>query len=311
MDLPQEMSIPSDSYSWYHVAAIVFPIYLLLFVAFLIAVFTPYPALALLVLPLLGAQIYKIAIIMHDCGHGTMFRNRTLNDVIGEIGGYFVAADFYTFRSRHWRHHARYGEQDDPQGIDYLDLEDASRPRLIWHLLRPLLGYKLFKVFVPLFGKRFFKFLANPQFRDSPELRSPGHGQRLWRTLFGIGVVQFTIALTVTGMGRVWWTVLLYPVAAATFSLFFAQTRGFAEHVAMPAESPVGHARTHLPNWFDKMFFYDLNFNYHIEHHAYPSVPSCYLPKVHEIMRETARLPEVSGSIIATIVRRFRATRVP
>ena len=31
-----------------------------------------------------------------------------------------------------------------------------------------------------------------------------------------------------------------------------------------------GHVRSHAPHWLDRVLLYDLNFNYHREHHLYP-----------------------------------------
>ncbi len=293
IEIPAELKTPSSAYAWSHVALVVVPLYALLFAGYWLAANTSYPWLALLTLPFLGAQIYKITIIMHDCCHGTMLANRKLNDALGVAGGYFVGADFDTFRRTHWKHHAKFGENDDPQGDDYLHLDMAPRLRLVWHILRPLVGYNLFKVF--LFGA------SAPGTASRPATR-----KERFTLLLGIGVVQLSIAATATGFGQVWWTVLLYPIAAATWGLFFSQTRGFAEHVAMPGQNPV-HARTHTPNWFDKLFFYNLNFNYHIEHHEFPGVPSCHLPRIHEAMRQQDKLPDVSASIVSTIFRRLRS----
>lgn len=294
--LPSELKTPDEAYAWWHIAKIILPLYALLLIAGVVAAGTAYPWLAFLTLPFIGAQIYKITIIMHDCCHGTMFRSRTMNNRIGALGGYFVGTDFDSFRKLHWRHHSRYGETDDPQGDDYLDLDTTPRAALTWHVLRPLTGYNLYKLFV---------FSRAPRAEaDTPTQTSLKNKISL---LFGIGMVQLSLAAAATLFGAVWWTAVLYPVAAATFALFFSQARGFAEHVAMPGQSPVNHARTHLPNWVDKIFFYDLNFNYHIEHHSFPSVPSCHLPRLHETMKAQNEIPEMSPSITGTIARRLRA----
>jgi fatty acid desaturase len=308
-DIPAEMKIPVDRYAWLAAAKIVAPIYLLLLAAYLLAAHTSYPALALIVLPFLGGQIHKITMIMHDCCHGTLFRDRKLNNFVGVAGGYFVGADFYTYRKLHWEHHACYGEGEDPQGDNYLGLENANRWQLTWHLFKPLIGFNLFRVIKSLIGPQALNGLLRRDARSEHENgKRAGKGRNLLATLGGILLVQSTIVATATGFGNVWWTALLYPVAAATFALFFAHVRGFAEHVNLPRQQAAGHARTHLPNWFDKLFLYGLNFNYHIEHHAHPSVPSCYLPRIHETMREEKELPDLSESMMGTIIRRFRAT---
>jgi fatty acid desaturase len=40
-------------------------------------------------------------------------------------------------------------------------------------------------------------------------------------------------------------------------------------------------ARTTVPNWFEKWMLYQANFNYHVEHHIFPTVPRHNLGKLH------------------------------
>ena len=295
--LPAGLTTPSAAYAWRHCVLIAGAMCALLVAASVCAAYSPYPWIAVLLLPLLGAQIYKITIIMHDCCHGTMFRGRRWNAVVGTIGGYFVATEFGSFRRVHLKHHREYGEPDDPQGDDYLGLEAASRTALAWHLGRPLLGYNLFKLAM---------FDRASAAREDRQPSTPGWPRRL-SFLAGVAGVQILIAAMASGLFAVWWTVLLYPAAAATFALFFSQTRGFAEHIAAPGYSPVRHARTHLPHWFDRLFLYTLNFNYHVEHHRHPGVPSCHLPRLHTAMRGEIPDADVSPSMVATVLRRWRA----
>ena len=78
-----------------------------------------------------------------------------------------------------------------------------------------------------------------------------------------------------------WWLAPLPIVSGATFGLFFAQLRGFAEHVAIPGQISAGCVRSHRQIKIDVFLLYDLNFNFHRDHHLYPRVPSCHLPELH------------------------------
>lgn len=63
--------------------------------------------------------------------------------------------------------------------------------------------------------------------------------------------------------------------------------------------------RSHKTNLFDRMFFYTLNFNYHVEHHLYPQLPCCHLPKLQHAMTEAGKAPLISPSIFSTIKERL------
>lgn len=113
------------------------------------------------------------------------------------------------------------------------------------------------------------------------------------------------IVILVTQGGQYWWLFTFLPSAALTVGLFCSQTRGFAEHIANPDGHSEAFVRTHLPNWFDQTIFYTLNFNYHVEHHLYPSVASYHLPELHKLLRNEVHIEEtLSSSIYSTIARR-------
>src|SRR5438477_2904608 len=68
-----------------------------------------------LVLPLAllaGMFLVRIFIIFHDCGHGSYFKSRKANDVVGFITGLLTFTPFYQWRWAHAIHHATSGHLD-------------------------------------------------------------------------------------------------------------------------------------------------------------------------------------------------------
>ena len=66
---------------------------------------------------------------------------------------------------------------------------------------------------------------------------------------------------------------LMPVVAAATFGLFLNQLRGIAEHgVRGTNEDEDGFFRSHPGDWLGWLFLYDVNFNFHEEHHRLPEL---------------------------------------
>ncbi len=247
------------------------------------------PLLLILLVPALGSRIYKLTILLHDCAHGTLFRRRTANRIVGHLCAWALGTQFAAFSDQHWRHHRSYGSKDDPQGRDYNGLRDASRAALLWHLIRPVVGLNLLKL-----GE------FQETVRSRPRSRWPG--------VAGVLAVQASLALLACrGDPALWWLALVYPASAATIGLFLSQIRGFCEHVAMPPAASDASVRTHLPNPVDSAIFYDLNFNYHVAHHLYPGIPSCHLPMLHAALDATTS-GETSPSIAATIRRRLALT---
>lgn len=256
-------------------------------------------AAILLVLPL-GVLIYKLTIVLHDCAHMTLFRTRRYNRWVGRLTGCFLGSEFSQFQAQHFLHHRAFGQAGDPQGPDYLGLQAASRSHVLWHLLRPLLGFNLIKLlyFQPPGGGR-------PD-RPAQKTSLP----RKLRFLVGTGAVQLAILALATGFGTVWWNALLYPAAAATVALFLSQLRGFCEHVTPVPAADESFVRTHRPNLVDRTLFYGLNFNFHVEHHLYPAVPSCQLPRLHKTHGNLFHTPQsLSSSILETV--RTRLAQCP
>lgn len=212
-----------------------------------------------LLAPALGLCLYRLTIVMHDCVHRTLFASPRLNVRIGRLLGAVTAVDFASFTKQHLRHHRNYGGPGDPQGFQYAGVSAMSRPRFAWHLLRPLLGFNL-RYALP-------ETLANP---------------RNWRgfELGAFAAFQAAIAAIVTGGGAWLELALLPPVSAATFGLFFSQLRGIAEHAPGRDGQGARFVRSHAPTAVDRLFLYDLNFNYHAEHHRFPRHPSRKLASV-------------------------------
>ena len=74
-------------------------------------------ALALAV-PAAGLMV-RLFIIQHDCGHGSFFRSRRLNDLLGRVCSMITFTPYAFWRRQHANHHACFNNLDrrDP-GID-------------------------------------------------------------------------------------------------------------------------------------------------------------------------------------------------
>ena len=282
----QEALTPSDLYGWSAVLRNVLPLFLLLWIAPLVADRNAYAPW--LLSPVAGLLAYRITVVMHDCTHHTLFKSYRINAVVGSHLGAITGVDFRCFSHQHWRHHQCYGESGDPQGFHYAGLKRMTRGQFCWHVVKPLLGLNLPHTF-------------------AESVLAPRNVARLLRTgeFAVVASVQLAILAVVTGFGR-------HPVLAAlpflstvTFGLFFSQLRGLAEHGAVADTIEARNVRSHAPRWLDRILLYDVNFNYHSEHHAHPQVPSCHLPALHH----ATGAPGTSHSMFATLRRMYAATR--
>ncbi len=61
--------------------------------------------LTILLLFLACGFLIRIFIIFHDCGHGSFFKSKKANKIIGMIMGTIAFTPFYSWSNQHWTHH--------------------------------------------------------------------------------------------------------------------------------------------------------------------------------------------------------------
>jgi acyl-lipid omega-6 desaturase (Delta-12 desaturase) len=96
-----------------------------------------------------AAFLVRLFMIQHDCGHGSFFRSRRVNDWVGRVIGVLTLTPYDFWRHSHALHHASSGNLDRPQigGIDTLTVCE-------YQALPPLrrLRYRLYRHPLVLFG---------------------------------------------------------------------------------------------------------------------------------------------------------------
>lgn len=102
----------------------------------------------LLAVPAAGFLV-RLFMIQHDCGHGSFFRRRLLNDWVGRVVGVLTLTPYDFWRRAHGIHHATSGNLDS-RGIGDIDTltvrEYLALPR--WRRL----GYRLYRHPIIMFG---------------------------------------------------------------------------------------------------------------------------------------------------------------
>lgn len=304
LQVPRDWYAPNDAFGW-RAVVVLFGV-LLGAVAALPYLVDRWGPLAIApALPIIGAYVYKLTILMHECCHRTLFRSRSVNDRVGVVAGGFLVTSYDAFCRGHWQHHRHCGTDEDGEESDYLTLQDASAATLVVHLLKPLLGVQAAKMALGAVAaivrrRGTGRETAGEQHAQVP---APAPIVSPAAQLAAIALCQVAIAWLATGGGRHLWLVFVYPATAATFGLFFSRVRAFCEHVRLDRHLDECSVRSHLPNPVDRVFFYTLNMNLHVEHHLFPQVPACHLPRVRARLQEAGYLTPAMTSrfILATI----------
>lgn len=111
---------------------------------------------------LTGGFLVRIFIIFHDCGHGSFFRSKRANDILGFITGVLVFTSYHHWRWEHALHHATAGDLDrrgtgDVWTLTVQEYLEASRwKRFAYRLARnPIVLFVIAPLFLFLVRERF------------------------------------------------------------------------------------------------------------------------------------------------------------
>ena len=250
----------------------------------------PNPITIVLGIVLLGGRQLGFGVLVHECGHGTLFNSRQLNE---RFGHWLAAAPTFNNMSAyargHLQHHRLAGTREDPDLPNYQDYP-IERSRLRRKLWRDITGQTGWKQTRGLF-KSFFSWR-----QLKPEQRAV-----LVRGLvFNLSLLGVFVWFDVAWLYLMWW------VAMLTSFRVINRLRQVAEHADVPDLydlDPRKNTRTIIAGWFDRLVFCPLGVNYHLEHHMMASVPVYNLPKIHCYLRNRGYYDDVSfpGSYFAML----------
>jgi fatty acid desaturase len=227
------------------------------------------PVTYLIAVLIIGTRINGIGALMHDAAHHRIFKNRVLNDVVGEIMAFPTTASMAGYRNSHFSHHRELNSHKDPDWTRHLMLDDYEFPTpQIEFARRVALHFVGFRVKQSIVG-----FHQNKDTRDIPALT-------LWLRLAAItGLIAASIAF------GFWKGLLLYwLVPLLTVFVGIRYLRGVSEHYAVRREGVLSESRTVLAPAWQLFLIAPWGLNYHLEHHLYPAVPCYNLAAAHRIL---------------------------
>lgn len=231
---------------------------------------------------LAGAFLVRIFIIFHDCGHGSFFKSRTANDVVGFLAGVLTFTPYYHWRWEHNIHHASAGHLDkrgtgDVWTMTVQEYLEASRwKRFSYRLARnPFVLFCIAPLVLFLILQRFPARNANPRERHSV----------WWMNLaiiamaVGLGsafgalnylIIQVTVT-TVAGAAGVW----MFYVQHQFEDVYWERGENW-DFTAAALQGSSFYKLPRILQWFSG------NIGFHHIHHLSPRIPNYNLQKCHE-----------------------------
>lgn len=226
--------------------------------------------------------LVRIFIIFHDCGHGSFFKSRKANRIVGTIFGSLVFTPYDRWHTTHAIHHATVGNLDkrgvgDVRTLTIDEYNDLSRARkFIYRLYRhPIMLFGIGPFFLFVFVFRFTRKGMN-----KAERRSIYQGNIIM-TVYITGLVlllglkaflliQLPIIIIATSAG-VW----LFYVQHQFEDVIWTRTKEW-DYKKMALEGSSFLKFPKILQWFSG------NIGFHHIHHLSPMIPNYNLEKCHK-----------------------------
>jgi fatty acid desaturase len=226
-----------------------------------------------------GLSMFRMFVIVHECGHGSLFRNSKMNALFGLWASVFCLVPFTPWRNIHRLHHRWVGVIDkDPTQAALLRLKGYSAGmnflfRLVWKLWIPAM-YLVF-IFNVFWGYPFRELFAK-KYRNA----LAGFGSLLVCAAPRALMLAYDAKLALILLAP-----MLYVFLFVDENVSLPQHTGLFPYLSDTHPKPIAFYEqdavtrtTHEPGWLGVLLAY--NFNLHTEHHLLPSVPWYWLPKV-------------------------------
>lgn len=261
----------------------------------------PYWLTLLLAVPTAGLSI-RLFIFQHDCGHGSFFSSRRVNNAVGTVLGVITLNPYFYWRRTHAIHHATSGDLDRRELGDVRTLTVKEYLALPWH---GRLGYRLYRnMAVMLLLGPFYQFVLKSRF----PFDAPRSWKQEWRGILYTNLALAAIvavAWQTIGLGR--FLLIQGPITlisgAIGIWLFYVQHQfedTYWEHHerwSFQTAGLVGSSFYDLPavlNWFTG------NICFHHIHHLSSLIPNY---KLQACMRENPELQQVTRLTFWTSLR--------
>ncbi len=219
----------------------------------------------------------------HECGHGTAFRTRWMNDVLYQIASFMQIRNPVTWRWSHARHHT-------DTLIVGRDAEIAvMRPPDLAKLAANFFGLVDAYHSLPALIHNAFGGFSPDEKSFVPESERP-KAVRVARVHMLIYAATVSLALY---MGS--FLPLLLIGLPRLYGAWHMVLVGLLQHGGL-ADNVTDHrlnSRTVHINPVSRFIY--LNMNYHVEHHMFPMVPYHALPRLHELIKHD--LPDANPSM--------------
>jgi acyl-lipid omega-6 desaturase (Delta-12 desaturase) len=231
---------------------------------------------------LAGGLLVRAFIIFHDCGHGSFFRSRRVNDFWGFVSGVLTFTPYYHWRWEHALHHASSGDLDrrgtgDVWTMTVQEYLEAGRwKRFAYRLARnPFVLFVLAPVYVFLIEQRFATSGASRRERHSVWAMNVAVFAMAASLALVFGVLPYlviqTIVVAVAGSAGIW----LFYVQHQFEDAYWERADAW-DYTDAALKGSSFYKLPKVLQWFSG------NIGFHHIHHLSPRIPNYNLERCHK-----------------------------
>jgi len=231
---------------------------------------------------LAGGLLVRVFIIFHDCGHGSFFKARASNDLVGFLAGILTFTPYYHWRWEHAIHHSSSGDLDKRGTGDVWTmtvqeyLESSRWKKFAYRLARnPFILFVLAPLYLFLIRQRFASPKASQRERHSVHAMNAAIlGMAVAMSLvFGVKayVLIQLIVIMVAGGAGVW----MFYVQHQFEGVYWERGEDWS-YVAAALKGSSFYKLPRILQWFSG------NIGFHHIHHLSPRIPNYNLEKCHK-----------------------------
>ena len=254
-------------------------------------------ALYLVMVVVTGGLAVRLFIFQHDCGHGSFFKTRRQNNLVGNVLSVFTLAPYAYWQKTHDIHHAVWNNLDRRNDLGYLWLLTVDEYRAASPLVR--FGYRIYRNPLALFLLGVpFQFIVKHRLPWD----TPSSWRREWASVaicnLGIGGV---IAVAHATIGLKMLLIVHLPVAIIECVLggwaFFLQHNFEGAYYARDGEWNHERASLQGSSWLDLpplLAWVTGDIGLHHIHHLAPGIPNYKLVACLEAVPALAAVPRLT-----------------
>jgi fatty acid desaturase len=218
----------------------------------------------------IGSRFQALGVLMHESVHYRLFKNRKLNEIVGEFLAWPLTLTMKGYRNSHLAHHQNLNTDKDPdwnQWDKYYQFPKTKK-QMTMALIENALGIG------------FIYDIAQTAFVHKEQ--ADVHNQiplslRICQLSFYAAIAALSIAFSFWQLLLLYWFV---PLLTAT--KFFDYVRAIAEHYPLVYSQELKSSRNTF-GWLP-ILTAPYNINIHLDHHLYPGVPWYNLRKLHDLL---------------------------